>query len=179
MAEPVPNREGDGQGPGMTPGMAPSRAMLLALLCSFAVYLIPIIGPHAAFLLGESIAFQFRTPIKNLTWAMTNLGVGLLLQALAFGLFYWFWRRRSGLRLLVLAVVVAPMMVSLVQGLFMLVIPRWFLVEDETAKEIVSWPEVCSAADAHLDTFRAPARQPKDGWTEAWVGDSHGGHSIL
>ncbi len=158
--------------------MARKRALGLALLCSFAVYLIPTVGPHAVFLLGGTIAIQFRTPIKSLGWAMTNLGAGLLLQALAFALFYWYWRRRSALRLLVL-LAAAIVTVIQVQFLFMLVIPSWFLVDRETAKEIVTWPEVCSVTDAQLATFRTPARQPKDGWTEAWVSDTQGRYSIL
>lgn len=173
MPEPVPNREVGASRPGMN-----SRALWLALLCSFAVYLLPIVGPHAAFFLGGSIAIQFRPPIKNLAWAMTNLGVGLMLQAVAFALFYWFWRKRSPFRLLVLlaATVVAAV---LVQYLFMLVIPARFLVDREIAKELVTWPEVCSATDAQLATFRTPARQPKDGWTDAWVSDTQGRYSIL
>lgn len=171
MPEPVPNREASVARPGMD-----SRARWLALLCSFAVYLIPI-GIHAVIPLGTAIAQQYRT-IKNLPWALTNLGAALVLQALAFALFYWFWRRRSWLRLLVL-VLAAIATAILVQFLFMLIIPSLFLVDRETAKELVPWPEACSATDAHLATLRAPARQPKDGWSEAWVSDTQGRYSIL
>ena len=45
-----------------------SKRSWLALLCSLAVYLIPVVGPHAAFTVGEIIAQQFRD-FKSPGWA--------------------------------------------------------------------------------------------------------------
>src|SRR5215472_12753307 len=92
------------------PEIVPIHPFWLALLCSFAVYFIPIIGPHAAFFLWESLAQRFRDFGRNPAWAFTELGAALVLQAIALGMFYWFWRRRSVLRLVVLGVcaVTAP-----------------------------------------------------------------------
>src|SRR5215472_4751037 len=99
------------------PEMVSKRALWLALLFSFSVYFIPIVGPHAIFVIWESLLQRFRQFSKYPAWALTELGTTLLLQAAAFGLFYWFWRRRRALRLLVLLVggVVAAIEV---QGLF-------------------------------------------------------------
>src|SRR5262245_62789084 len=84
------------------PEMASVRALWLALLCSFSVYFIPIIGPHAVFFLWESLGQRLRDFGRNPAWAFTEFGVGLVYQAIALGMFYWFWRRGSGLRFVVL-----------------------------------------------------------------------------
>src|SRR5216683_2985335 len=79
--------------------MTPRKAGTLALVCSFAIYFIPIVGPHAAFFVYEAIEQQFRgspTPL----WAAAALGVALALQVVAFALFYWLWRRRGVLPML-------------------------------------------------------------------------------
>ena len=82
--------------------MVLKKAIWLALICSFSVYFIPIVGPHAMFMIWESLGQRFGQFSKYPTWALTELGVTLLLQAAAFGLFYWFWRRRSAHRLILL-----------------------------------------------------------------------------
>src|SRR5215469_5017326 len=96
----LPNR---GSSP-RPPKLVPVRPFWLALLCSFSVYFIPIIGPHAVFFLWESLAQRFRDFGRNPAWALTELGAALVLQAIALGMFYWFWRRRSPLGLVGLAV---------------------------------------------------------------------------
>jgi len=73
--------------------MTPSRAGAWALVCSFAVYFIPIIGPHAAFFVFEMVRQQFRD-FSNPAWAFSSLAAALAIQAVAFSLFYWFWRTR-------------------------------------------------------------------------------------
>ena len=82
--------------------MVSIRAFWLALLCSFSVYFIPIFGPHAAFFLWELLSQRFLDVWRNPAWAFTEFGAALLLQAIALVIFYWFWRRRSALRLVVL-----------------------------------------------------------------------------
>src|SRR5689334_14107940 len=79
------------------PPMARIRAFVLALLCSFAVYVIPIVGPHAVFFLWELLGQRFRDFSRNPAWAFTELGAAFVFQAIALGAFYWWWRRRSAL----------------------------------------------------------------------------------
>jgi len=83
------------------PNMIPVRAFWLALVCSLSVYFIPLIGPHAAFFLWESLLQRFRDFGRNPAWAFTELGAALVLQTIALGMFgsgggaapcaWWFW----------------------------------------------------------------------------------------
>src|SRR5215467_14656901 len=73
----------------------PRRAAIWALVCSFAIYFIPIIGPHAAFFVYETILQQFRGPQKNAVWLAVDLGAAFAFQVVAFSLFYVLWRRRG------------------------------------------------------------------------------------
>ena len=164
---------------GKSPLMTRTKACALALLCSFAVYLIPIVGPHAIFTIGESLQQHFRESAKYPGWAPTELGATLLLQTAAFVLFYWFWRRRSALRSVVLLVASAAALIE-AQELYFARIPALFLIEEETAAEKTgAWPEACRIADAQVMNVRVPGRMPAGGWPEAWLEDSHAGWSIL
>src|SRR5262249_3087880 len=159
--------------------MAPIRAFWLALLCSASVYFIPIIGPHAAFFLWESLGQRFRDFARNPAWALTELGAVLVFQAIALAMFFWFWRRRSALRLVVLGACAVAALIE-AQSLFFARIPAMFLSEQEAAPEKSgAWPEACRVADGQLMTVRTPRRLPTDGWNEAWLQDSHAGYSVL
>jgi hypothetical protein len=147
------------------------------VLCSFSIYFILIIGPHAAFFVWESLGQRFHEFGRNPAWAFAELGVVLVLQAIALGAFYWCWRRRSALRLIVLAVCAAAAFIE-AQSLFFSRLPAIFMIEPETAPEKAGeWPEVCRVTDGQLMTVPTPRRLPKDGWDEAWLQDSHGRYS--
>jgi hypothetical protein len=103
--------------------MAPIRAFWLGLLCSFSVYFIPLIGPHAVFFLWESPSQRFHDFGRNPAWAFTELGAALVLQAIALGMFFWFWRRRSALRLVVVVVCAVAALIE-AQSLFFARSPR-------------------------------------------------------
>ena len=136
--------------------MVPKRALWLALLCSFSVYFIPIVGPHATFVIWESLGQRFSQFSKYPAWALTEFGVTLLLQAAAFGLFYWFWRRRRALRLIVLLVCGVAAVIE-VQRLFFARIPARFMIEQETAQEKAgAWPEACRVTDGQVMAVRTP-----------------------
>jgi hypothetical protein len=154
----------------------PKRSWL-ALLCSLAVYLIPVVGPHAAFTVGEIIAQQFRD-FKSPGWAFSALGIAVALQAAAFALFYWFWKRRGALPLAALIVCGIAAVIA-VQYIYMIALPTMFMIEPEKATETGDWPEVCGLADASVMTYRTSTKLLKDGWSEAWLMDSHENNSIL
>ena len=157
--------------------MTPRKSFVFALVCSFSVYLIPIVGPHAAFFLGEALWRQTPT-LHNQAWAIADIAVAVALQTVAFAIFYWFWRRRSvtSVAAILIGAVAA---VVFVQFAYMLWLPAYFMIEAETAPETGSWPEVCSVSDASMMVFHTPARLPSGGWKEVWLGDSHAGTSIL
>src|SRR5260370_30474494 len=123
----------DRESPSRCPETLPKSALWLALLCSFSVYFIPIVGPHATFVIWESLGRRFSQFSKYPAWALTELGVTLLLQAAAFGLFYWFWRCRRALRLIVLLVCGVAAVIE-VQRLFFARIPARFMIEKENGQ---------------------------------------------
>ena len=95
--------------------MTSPRTLWLALLSSFGVYLIPIVGPHA-FLVGEAIWQQFRD-FKNPAWAFSSFAVAWALQIVTFALGLWFWRR-GGVLAIVAMLAWAVVVLVLVQFIY-------------------------------------------------------------
>ena len=128
------------------------KAAGFALAASFSVYLIPLIGRHAAWLLGEML---FRGGAEHSPrWAATNLAVALAVQLIAAILFYWFFLR-PGWRRAIPLVVAFAIGFLLMQNIYMVAIPTAFLEEPDLAPENVSWQTVCSVPDVdqtHLHT---------------------------
>jgi hypothetical protein len=96
--------------------MTSPRTLWLALLCSFGVYLIPIVGPHAVFLVGEAIWRQFRD-FKNPAWAFSSFAAAWALQIVTFALGLWVWRR-SGVLAVVVMLAWALVVLVLVQFIY-------------------------------------------------------------
>src|SRR5579864_6156709 len=108
-----------------------NKPFWLALLCSFAVYLIPIGLPHATMSLGGTVPLQlldFTHPGQ----AISTLTVAVLLQAAAFALFFWFWRR-PGLVPVVALLACGYAEVAGVPFLYLVALPSQFLMERERA----------------------------------------------
>lgn len=132
-----------------------TRSRLAALLISFVVYLLPILGPHATLPLGMLLAKAARDGAElGWPWLAASFGVALLLQA-ALGLaVYWFLQRRSWVR--GLAVGGAGLLCLLVtQVAYLLVIPAVSLVEVEWRPELITWPQECEIAGAALAATRS------------------------
>src|SRR4030095_8314185 len=96
--------------------MTSPRTLWLALLCSFGVYFIPIVGPHAVFLVGEAIWRQFRD-FKNPAWAFSSFAAAWALQIVTFALGLWVWRR-SGVLAVVVMLAWAVVVLVLVQFIY-------------------------------------------------------------
>src|SRR4029078_6827976 len=110
----------------------PRKAGLLAFVCSFAVYFIPLVGPHALFFVHETIWRQLR---GSAHWAAGDLGVAIALQLGAFAIFYWLCRRRGGVLPILAVLVYGAAATVLSQYVYMLWLPSHFLIEAETAPE--------------------------------------------
>src|SRR5262249_4743478 len=125
-----------------------------ALVLSFAVYLTPLVGPHAAWLLGEVLWRELargssgrlaREPLS----AAIDAAVALGAQLAFFALSYWFLGRPGWLRGLGLIGPIVPGII-LLNCLYMIAIPSRFLIERDTAPERLAWPVHCSARDVWI-----------------------------
>jgi hypothetical protein len=149
--------------------MTRSKARLLALLCSFGIYLLPLLAPHGPFLV-LNLVWAPRGP-SEAARAFGNLAAAIGLQAAAFALFYWLWRRLTWLSFAAVFVGSVATMVF-AQFVFLYWLPAMFLIEAETAEETGTWPEACSVADASVMPWSTPRHLPVNGWSEAWLADS-------
>jgi hypothetical protein len=137
--------------------MTKPKAAAIALTASFSVYLIPIVGPHAAWFMGE-ILFQGEAR-KSPQWMAINCAVAVTVQLLAAALFYWFFRRPGWPRGIV-PLIAFPFVFVALQRIYMVIIPTRFLEEPDTAPETASWPLECTAPGA----FQTDLRTPSDVW---------------
>jgi hypothetical protein len=129
-----------------------------AFASSFSVYLIPLFGPHAVWLLGETL-FQGEAR-KSPQWMTANCAVALLLQLLAAGFFYWFFQKpawRRGIPLLF----AFPFVFLTLEWVYLVAIPTRFLEEPDTAPETASWPLICTAPGVNQINLRTAS--------ELWV----------
>jgi len=131
-----------------------------AFALSFAAYLTPLVGPHAAFLLGEVILDDTGHAIhggadRTLGWIATDVGVGLLAQLALFLMIFWFWRRPGWLRGLCLGASVIPA-IFLLNLAYMEAIPIHFLLEPDTAAERTNWPVQCTARNVWIPQIASP-----------------------
>lgn len=134
------------------------RAAWKALLGSFVVYLVPVVGPHVLLLFGGALAQELARlgGDRQAWWVAADVALALALQAAAGALLYWFFRRPGLIRLLALFGA-APLIIGFANYMYMLVIPTAFLVEPDTAPERAGWELACAIPNAELAALRSPA----------------------
>src|SRR5262245_44672054 len=151
------------------------KSAIIAFLVSFSVYLIPLIGPHAAPLLGEMFfGGMYRGPL----WFLTDVAAGLILQLVAFTVVYLFLQKRNLIRGLTLLCAVPAVFIS-TQILFMLWIPSMFLIESDTASDTGSWPVECTADDAWIVEAPTPHRALGESLSEVLIQTSKADYGVL
>ncbi|MBI1735802.1 MAG: hypothetical protein HYR51_11570 [Candidatus Rokubacteria bacterium] len=122
-----------------------TRRAWLAGWLSFAVYLLPLVGPHALATLGELLLRGDRPP----AWRAAEIAVALGLQLAAGAVWYWMLVRPRSLRPLALALV-APVLFATAQWVYLVALPGRFLVESDREDEVRTWSVACTAADRSL-----------------------------
>src|SRR5437762_5173883 len=74
---------------GVTTRMAqPTIRRWIAAIGSFGVYAVPLVGPHAAWFLGESLLQGFGSN-PQIAWMVANVAVAIAVQVLAGVVLYW------------------------------------------------------------------------------------------
>ncbi|HXX56294.1 MAG TPA: hypothetical protein VEJ17_00710 [Candidatus Nitrosotalea sp.] len=143
---------------------------LRAFGASFAVYLIPVVGPHAFWPLGEYLYEWVRTgaPDRAVSWIAMEWGLAIALQVVAGALWYWFFARPRWLRLLPLAAS-APIFFFLAQWAYLLALPSLFLIEQDKGSESGDWNTVCALVDMSLAQVQSPPDVPLERAGQAWL----------
>jgi hypothetical protein len=140
--------------------MSEIKRVALACLLSCAVYLTPLVGPHAAFLLGEVIWNELDDALhgrgdQNIAWIATDTGVALLAQLSFFLLVYWSLRRPGCVRGISVGLSLAPAVIALNYA-YMVAIPSHFLIEPDTAAERDTWLLECTAHNVWIPQIASP-----------------------
>lgn len=158
----------------MTPDRSPKR-LWIALIGSFAVYLIPLIGPHAFWLLGEALV---QGPAgRDPRWTAANVSLALAAQIVVALLLAWSLRG-SRLRLLVWIPTI-PVLVAVMNAAYLVAIPSHFLIEPDTRPERRAWKEHCNIPRASLMPIRTTANLPSLSVREWWVQRPDGTYALL
>ena len=151
--------------------MSRARAAVVAVVASFAVYAVPLVGPHAVWLLGEALIKTIRREGLDPAWLATDLAAAAALQLAAGLVAYWVARRPRSARPVVALLVVVPTLVALTEWLYLVAIPTRFLIEPETAVEQMAWPIECRIPDRVLFNGGVPGA--------VWAMDSGGERARL
>jgi len=122
--------------------MTRRKVAWFAFAASFLVYLIPLVTPHGAWLLGQ-VLFE-REAGRSPLWTGANCAVALLLQLLAVAYFYWLFTK-PGWRRGILLPFAFPFIFLALQWVYLVFIPTRYLEEPDVAGEKISWPSECTA----------------------------------
>jgi hypothetical protein len=147
----------------------PVRRGAAALAASFAVYLSPLVGPHAAWLLGEYLFGELahggrgRAP----AWLATDVAVAVAVQALIAFLLWWMLGLARAMRFALLLALV-PVAVVAIEWLYLIAIPSYFLIDREVAPERAPLAEDCFLPDRALAPVRTPPDVPLERAGRTW-----------
>lgn len=156
--------------------MTGAQRTAAAAVLSCSVYLTPLVGPHAAWLLGEVVYRELANLVRGragreAAWVAADLAVALVAQ-FAFGLLlYWFAGRPGWLRGLVVILPVFPAIV-LLNYVYQVAIPMRFLIEPDTTPERVAWPLECTARDVWIPQLGAPIEVRAAAAAPLWVAET-------
>lgn len=145
------------------------RALLWAIIGSFAIYLIPIVGPHSIIFSGAMLLQELTGGHdREALWRILDVGLAVFLQALFASLLYLLisWRRWWGW--LVLVPALPAFFFAQLFG-YQLLIPTIFLVESDPAPEQGDWPRVCELEGEWLDGTGASADLAMERAGEVWT----------
>jgi hypothetical protein len=141
-----------------------------ALILSFSVYLLPVVGRHGFWFWGyllwrEITAGEER---REVLWLAADLGLAVLLQLTAALIFFWILWGRDYRRWFAIAAAV-PVFGWTLNWAYMLAIPTSFLIAPEAAPERADWEVACTVPDTFLRPVRSGAQLELALAREAWL----------
>jgi hypothetical protein len=147
----------------------------VALLGSFGVYFIPLIGPHAAWFLGESLVASVSGD-RTLAWMAANIAVALLSQIAVGIALFWSLRGSWARKIIWLGIIPLTMALNVA---YLSAIPAFFLIETDTAPEMNTWAEHCFAQAVELRPVRSSSVQTGRGAHTWWAARPPDGRDTL
>jgi hypothetical protein len=136
---------------------------------SFAIYSLPLVGPHAVWLLGEHLYAGISSDgHRDTAWVAVEIAIAIGAQTLLGLTLLWVLSRRSMIRAASLVAIVAILVVTLEQ-IYMVTVPSYFLIEPDIAAEQSPWPEECFLPRTSLAAVRTAPDLPLERAARAWV----------
>jgi len=151
------------------------RRAWIALLGSFAVYFIPLIGPHAVWFLGESLVGSVGSD-RSPAWMAADLAVALAAQMAAGLALYWSLNGSWGRKIIWIGII--PLTIALNLA-YLSVIPGLFLIEADTSREMTTWAEHCFIRAVGLRAAGSSAVRTEKGARAWWAARSGDGRDTL
>jgi len=150
----------------------------IPLVGSLAVYLVPLVGPHAVWCLGGALLQELTRPAdRGSWWLAADLSLALAAQVTVGLLLVW-TMRGSRLRRLTWVPAV-PMLISGLNVAYLVTIPSYFLIEPDTVPELANWEEHCFVPHLSLMSIRTIADQPEAGVRAWWMQRPDGDYALL
>ena len=163
-----------GDGPAVSTRPSGGRwPALLAFLLSFAVYVLPVVLPHALLPLGAFLAIQLTG--APLPASVLMLGVAAAVQLIA-GVLLWRFFRRPRWSAFAALVAAVPVFFVTLEWLYLVTIPGLLYVARDTAPERATWPVECSVEGADVALVASPTSLALERAGEGWVrrGETYG-----
>lgn len=150
-------------------GSLRKKALRRAIIGSFAIYLLPIVGPHSLSFLGLLLLEMIvRGHGREFLWRALDIGLALTLQAIFAALLYWMFSGRRWWRWLLLLPALPAFFFAMMFG-YLVLIPTLFLVEADPAPEQDDWPRACELRGQWLDGTGASADLAMERAGEIWL----------
>ena len=151
-----------------------SRAWL-SLVGSLGVYFIPLVGPHGAWFVGESLVASVKGQLRP-AWVAAYVAVALTSQIAAGLALYWSLGGSWARKIIWLGII--PLAIAL-NVVYLSALPAFFLIEPDTATERNTWAEHCFVRGVGLRAIRSPAVQTRQGARTWWTARSPDGRDAL
>ncbi len=144
------------------------RTARFALLASFGVYLLPVVGPHFVSLWGVVLWRELTHGERPAGWLATDLALALGLQLAAALVLYVVLRRGSVWRFAWLLVAV-PVLFVILESAYMIVIPTAFLIDEDSSQELREWEMACTIPEARIVPVRFGAELALERSQVVWI----------
>jgi hypothetical protein len=144
------------------------RNAWFALLASFGVYLLPVVGPHFVSLWGVVLWRELTYFERASGWLAADLALALGLQAVAALSLYVILRRGGGWRWVTLVFIVPALFMTL-ESAYMAAIPTYFLIDDDPSPELRAWDVECTIQQAAIVPVRSGVELALEKGAVAWI----------